>query len=166
MVEHPVYRERTGEWSMVVDGQPVRRRRTECTARTQPDHRARRGGYRGGAAVRRERGSEPPLGRGAGPRQWRRGGRAGGRGTMGLQRSSCRRHDRLRSAAPPAPQESSKALATQCARPVPDGCPRHEEPRAMSTVLTYYLLGWVMTATRSLLAVGKLNDRLAPAPRP
>jgi hypothetical protein len=36
----------------------------------------------------------------------------------------------------------------------------------MSTVLTYYLLGWVMTAIGFILVVGKLNDRLAPAPRP
>ena len=36
----------------------------------------------------------------------------------------------------------------------------------MSTVLSYYLLGWVMTTIGLALVVGKLNDRIAPAPHP
>lgn len=36
----------------------------------------------------------------------------------------------------------------------------------MSTLLSCYLLGWVMTAVGLALAVGKLNDRVAPQPRP
>jgi hypothetical protein len=36
----------------------------------------------------------------------------------------------------------------------------------MSTVLTCYLLGWVMTTIGFVLVVGTLNDRVAPAPHP
>lgn len=36
----------------------------------------------------------------------------------------------------------------------------------MSTLLSCYVLGWVMTAVGLALAVGKLNDRVAPQPRP
>jgi hypothetical protein len=35
-----------------------------------------------------------------------------------------------------------------------------------STVLTYYLLGWLTTTIGFVFVVGKLNDRLAPAPHP
>ena len=36
----------------------------------------------------------------------------------------------------------------------------------MSTVLSCYLLGWVMTTIGLALVVGKLNDRVRPAPHP
>jgi hypothetical protein len=36
----------------------------------------------------------------------------------------------------------------------------------LSTVLSCYLLGWVMTTIGLALAVGKLNDRVAPQARP
>jgi hypothetical protein len=36
----------------------------------------------------------------------------------------------------------------------------------MSTVLSFYLLGWVMTTIGLALVAGKLNDRVAPRSRP
>jgi hypothetical protein len=36
----------------------------------------------------------------------------------------------------------------------------------MSTLLSFYLLGWVMTTIGLSLLVGKLNDRVAPQSRP
>jgi len=36
----------------------------------------------------------------------------------------------------------------------------------MSTVLSCYLLGWMMTTIGLALAAGKLNDRVAPQSRP
>jgi hypothetical protein len=36
----------------------------------------------------------------------------------------------------------------------------------LSTVLSCYLLGWVMTTIGLALVVGKLSDRIAPAPHP
>jgi hypothetical protein len=36
----------------------------------------------------------------------------------------------------------------------------------MSTLLSFYLLGWVMTTIGLSLLVGKLNDRVAPQAHP